>query len=211
MSESKATAPHFYLHVDADMSRCVEARARLKARAGAGEVVPSLNDMIVKAAALALRAHPRANGSYRDGRVELHSRINVGFAVAAQDALVVPTIFDADRKGLGEIAIETATLARRVRDGSITPPELSGGTFTVSNLGMFGVSAIDPVINPHQAGILGVGAVSERPVVREGVVAASWLAALTLAGDHRVLYGADGARLLAAIGDLIEQPAALAL
>ena len=130
-------------------------RAELKA---AGVAAPSFNDLIVKAAALALRRHPRANGSYRDGGFELHARVNVGIAVAAPDALVVPTVFDADQKSLGAIAAESRRLAERVRDGGITPPELSGATFTVSNLGMYGMTAITPVINAPQAAILGVGA-----------------------------------------------------
>src|SRR6266498_5446637 len=109
--------------------------------------------MVVKACALALREHPRANSAYRDGRIELYSRINVGVAVAAQDALVVPTVFDADLKGLRQISTETRALAARVREGSITPPELSGGTFTVSNLGMYGISNFSAVINTPQAGI----------------------------------------------------------
>ncbi len=168
MSESKATAPHFYLEAEVDMSRAVEARARLKAAAGEDEVVPSFNDMIVKACALALREYPRANGAYRDGRFELYSRVNVGVAVAAQDSLVVPTVFDADRKGLRQIASESRALAQRVRDGQITPPELSGGTFTVSNLGMYGIDNFSAVINTPQAAILAVGAIKERPVVRSG-------------------------------------------
>ena len=111
MAESKATAPHFYLQAEVDMSRAVEARARIKARPREGDVVPSFNDMVVKACALALREHPRANGAYRDGRFELYSRVNVGIAVAARDALVVPTVFDADRKGLRQIAAESRALA----------------------------------------------------------------------------------------------------
>ena len=111
MSESKATAPHFYLEAEIDMSRAVQARARLKAAAAEGEVVPSFNDMVVKACALALREFPRANGSYKDGRFELYSRVNVGVAVAAQDALVVPTVFDADKKGLRQIASDSRALA----------------------------------------------------------------------------------------------------
>ena len=125
--------------------------------------MPSFNDMVVKACAIALREHPRANGAYRDGRLELYSRVNVGVAVAAQDALVVPTIFDADLKGLRQIASEARALAQRVRDGTVTPPELSGGTFTVSNLGMYGISNFQAVINPPQAGILAVGAITETP------------------------------------------------
>jgi pyruvate dehydrogenase E2 component (dihydrolipoamide acetyltransferase) len=210
MAESKATAPHFYLSVDVDMSRAVEARARIKASAGEGDVIPSFNDMVVKACASALREHPRANGAYRDGHLELYSRVNVGVAVAAQDALVVPTVFDADRKGLREIASETRALAARVRDGTVTPPELSGGTFTVSNLGMFGTDSFSAVINPPQAGILAVGAITERPVVRDGEITTAHLMPVTLACDHRILYGADGAQFLARIRSLLEEPLGLA-
>ncbi|HEX2371265.1 MAG TPA: dihydrolipoamide acetyltransferase family protein [Solirubrobacterales bacterium] len=211
MAESKATAPHFYLEAEVDMSRAVEGRGRIKAAAKEGDVVPSFNDMVVKAAALALREFARANGAYRDGRVEQYSRINVGVAVAAQDALVVPTVFDADAKGLREIAAETRALAQRVREGQITPPELSGGTFTVSNLGMYGITNFSAVINPPQAAILAVGSIVERPVVRDGEITTAHLMPLNLACDHRILYGADGAQLLARIRELLEEPLALAL
>jgi pyruvate dehydrogenase E2 component (dihydrolipoamide acetyltransferase) len=211
MAESKATAPHFYLTAEVDMTRAVEARGRLKSSAGEGVVVPSFNDMIVKACAIALREHPRANGAYRDGRLELYSRVNVGVAVAGQDALVVATVFDADRKGLRQIAQEARALAQRVRDGTITPPELSGGTFTVSNLGMFGIDSFAAVINPPQAAILAVGSITERPVVRGGEIATAHLMALTLACDHRILYGADGARFLDRVRELLEEPLGLAL
>jgi pyruvate dehydrogenase E2 component (dihydrolipoyllysine-residue acetyltransferase) len=211
MAESKATAPHFYLSAEVDMSRAVDARARIKAAAAEGEVVPSFNDMVVKACAIALREHPRANGAYRDGRLELYSRVNVGVAVAAREALVVPTVFDADLKGLRQIASESRALAQRVRDGTVTPPELSGGTFTVSNLGMFGIDNFAAVINPPQAGILAVGQISERPVVSEGEITTAHLMALNLACDHRILYGADGARFLDRIRALLEEPLGLAL
>ncbi|MGE0068183.1 MAG: dihydrolipoamide acetyltransferase family protein [Solirubrobacterales bacterium] len=211
MSESKATAPHFYLQAEIDMSAAVEGRARVKELAGEGDVVPSFNDMVVKACALALREHPRANGAYRDGRFELYSRVNVGVAVAAQDALVVPTVFDADRRGLREIATETRALASRVRDGAITPPELSGGTFTVSNLGMFGITNFSAVINAPQAAILAVGAIVERPVVRDGELTTAHLMGVTLACDHRILYGAPAAEFLAHVRALLEEPLSLAL
>jgi pyruvate dehydrogenase E2 component (dihydrolipoamide acetyltransferase) len=211
MSESKATAPHFYLSVEIDMSEAVEARARIKEAAAEDEVVPSFNDMVVKACALALREHPRANGAYRDGRFELYSRVNVGIAVAGQDSLVVPTVFDADRKGLRQIASESRALAQRVRDGQITPPELSGATFTVSNLGMYGIDSFSAVINPPQAAILAVGAIAERPVVRDGGMTTAHLMSATLACDHRILYGADGAEFLARIKALVEEPVFLAL
>jgi pyruvate dehydrogenase E2 component (dihydrolipoamide acetyltransferase) len=211
MAESKATAPHFYLQAEVDMSRAVEGRAMVKEAAEEGDVVPSFNDMVVKACALALREHPRANGAYRDGRFELYSRVNVGVAVAAGDALVVPTVFDADRKGLRQIATEARALAQRVRDGQITPPELSGATFTVSNLGMYGIDSFSAVINPPQAAILAVGAIEERPVVRDGEIATAHLMTVDLACDHRILYGAAGAEFLARIRALLEEPLSLAL
>jgi pyruvate dehydrogenase E2 component (dihydrolipoamide acetyltransferase) len=211
MAESKATAPHFYLTTEIDMTRAVEARARIKSAAREGDVVPSFNDMVIKACALALREFPRANGAYRDGAVEEYSRVNVGIAVAARDALVVPTVFDADRKGLRQIAEESRALAARVREGTITPPELSGGTFTVSNLGMYGVTSFSAVINPPQAGILAVGSIEEVPVVRDGEIVPGNRMSATLACDHRILYGADGAQLLRRIRDLLEEPVFLAL
>ncbi len=211
MAESKATAPHFYLEAEVDMSRAVEARGKVKELAAEGLNVPSFNDMVVKAVALALREHPRANGAYRDGRFELYSRVNVGIAVAARDALVVPTLFDADRKGLWQIGTESRELSRRVREGTITPPELSAATFTVSNLGMFGIDRFAAVINPPQAAILAVGAIRERPVVREGELRSAHLMAVNLACDHRILYGAQGAEFLARIRELLEEPFSLAL
>ncbi|MET0926606.1 MAG: dihydrolipoamide acetyltransferase family protein [Solirubrobacterales bacterium] len=210
MAESKATAPHFYLQANIDMSAAFEARARLKAAASEGELIPSFNDMVVKACAIALREYPRANGAYRDGRWELYSRINVGIAVAGDEALVVPTIFDADKKGLRQIASEARELARKVREQTITPPELSGGTFTVSNLGMYGISNFHAVINTPQAAILAVGAITETPVVREGEITSARLMGVTLACDHRILYGADGAEFLGRVRTLLEEPLGLA-
>jgi pyruvate dehydrogenase E2 component (dihydrolipoamide acetyltransferase) len=208
MAESKATVPDFALNMDIDMEAAVAMRAQLKEVA---EVVPSFNDMVVKASALALREYPRANGSYKDGRFELHGRINVGVAVAAQDALIVPTIFDADRKSLGEIARVARELAGKVRDGTIAPPELSGGTFTVSNLGMYGITSFTAVINPPQAAILAVGTIERRPTVVDGEIVPRHRMAVTLACDHRILYGADAAEFLARVRGLLESPAAMAL
>ncbi len=217
MAESRATVPDFTLQTDVDMEQAVVERAAIKAAAGEGDVVPSLNDLVVKACALSLKEFPRANGGYKDGRFELYERVNIGVAVAAQDALVVPTVFDADRKTLREIAAETRALAARVRDGSVTPPELSGGTFTVSNLGMYGVREFVAIINPPQAGLLSVGAVEQRPVVRDtpggtgGEIVARHMMSVTLACDHRILYGADAAQFLAAVRARLEAPLSLAL
>jgi pyruvate dehydrogenase E2 component (dihydrolipoamide acetyltransferase) len=222
MAESKATIPDFTLQIDVDMEECVKLRAQLKqisqherepGAPGVAEQLkaPTYNDMVVKACALALREHPTANGSYRDGRLQLYSRVNVGVAVAAENALVVPTVFDADEKSLGEIARETHTLADRVRSGAVTPAELGGGTFTVSNLGMYGVKSFTAIINPPQAGILSVGALAPRAVVHEGELAARNTMTLTLACDHRILYGAEAAQFLARIRELLETPSALTL
>jgi pyruvate dehydrogenase E2 component (dihydrolipoamide acetyltransferase) len=210
MAESKATAPDFPLTCEVDMQGAVEFRKQLKAAAG-DSPAPSFNDFVVKASALALREFPRANGAYRDGRFELYSRVNVGIAVAGQDALIVPTIFDADSKSLGEIARDARALAGRVRAGQITPPELSSGTFSVSNLGMFGIKRFTAVINPPQAAILAVGEMTPRPVVRDGEVAVRPVMELTLSCDHRILYGADAAQFLGRIRERLENPLSLAL
>jgi pyruvate dehydrogenase E2 component (dihydrolipoamide acetyltransferase) len=215
MSESKATVPEFTLTTDVDMEAAVDMRRQLKEMARDG-AVPSYNDMVVKACGIALREHPRANGSYRDGHFELHSRVNVGIAVAAADSLVVPTVFDVDAKTLEAIAGDSRTLAERVREGTITPPELSGATFTVSNLGMFGVTSFTAVINPPQAAILAVGAVAARAVAaravaRDGVLSARATMSMTLACDHRILYGAPAAEFLARVKELLERPLELVL
>ena len=213
MAEAKATIPEFQVQTEVEMTAAVAFRAQLKELASSqGVPAPSLNDLIVKACALCLRRHPRANGSYADGAFELHERINVGVAVAADDALVVPVIHDADVKTLGQIATLSRSLAEGVRAGTITPPQLSGATFTVSNLGMYGMTVITPVINPPQAAILGVGAI--RDVLArgpDGEIVDRRLLSLTLSCDHRILYGADAAQFLAAIRAVLEAPAALAL
>jgi pyruvate dehydrogenase E2 component (dihydrolipoamide acetyltransferase) len=211
MAEVKATVPEFTLTTDVDMEAAVALRTELKAAIGDTGPVPSYNDMVVKASALALRAFPRANGSYKDGRFELYGRVNVGIAVAAQDALVVPTIFDADTKSLGTIARDARTVAGKVRDGSITPPELSGGTFAVSNLGMYGVTSFTAIINAPQAAILAVGAMKPRPVEHDGELALRHTMTVTLSCDHRILYGADAAEFLGRIRTLLESPLSLLL
>jgi pyruvate dehydrogenase E2 component (dihydrolipoamide acetyltransferase) len=209
MAESKATAPDFSIALTVDMTAAVELRTRLKE---ISDPVPSFNDMVVKAAANALREHPRVNGAYRDGKFELYERVNVGIAVAALDALVVPTIFDADKKSLGQIARDARAVIGKVKDKTVTPPELSGGTFTVSNLGMFGIEHFTAIINPPQAAILTVGKLDKQPAVDDkGKVVARDQMTLTLVCDHRILYGADGAEFLARVKDLLEQPLSLAL
>jgi pyruvate dehydrogenase E2 component (dihydrolipoamide acetyltransferase) len=209
MAESKATAPDFSIALTVDMTAAVALRERLKE---ISDPVPSFNDMVVKACAGALREHPRVNGSYRDGKFELYDRVNVGIAVAAMDALVVPTIFDADQKSLGQITRDARAVIGKVKDKTVTPPELSGGTFTVSNLGMFGIEQFTAIINPPQAAILTVGKLEKKPAVDDkGKLIARDQMVLTLVCDHRILYGADGAEFLARVKDLLEQPLSLAL
>lgn len=205
VAESKATVPHLYLESAIDMSRAMERLGELEATAKEGEA-PTVNDAVIGASAAALRELPRLNGSYRDGKVELHSRINVSFAAAAEDAFVLPTVFDADSKGLGAIGEETRSLASRARDGSITSPELAGGTFTVATLGAHGISNFHPVINPPQAAILAVGEVKPTPVVTDdGAVEPRQVLRTTLACDHRIVGGAYGAAFLGTVRELLEE------
>jgi pyruvate dehydrogenase E2 component (dihydrolipoamide acetyltransferase) len=206
-AESKATIPHLTLEVDVHMDACLALQAELQ--------TVTHSDVIVKACALALSEHPTANSSYRDGRLQLHSRVNVGVSIAAAESLVVPTIFDADRKSLQEIAGETRALAERVRAGTISPPELSGATFTVSDLGDYGVRSFAAIVIPPQAGILSIGRVEPRAVVVGGgtgsgaEVVARNVVTLTLSCDHRILHGAEAARFVNRIRELLEAPPAL--
>ncbi|WCB91734.1 Dihydrolipoyllysine-residue succinyltransferase component of 2-oxoglutarate dehydrogenase complex [Baekduia alba] len=210
MAESRATVPDFEVAVDVDMTACVELRGQLKALT---DPVPSYNDMVVKACGLALREHPKVNGAYRDAGLDLHDRVNVGVAVAGEDTLVVPTVLDADTRSLGHVARETRRLAAAVRAGTIAPVDLAGGTFTVSNLGMFGVARFSAVVNVPQAAILAVGALERRPAIDSDgtTIVARDLMTITLVADHRILYGADAARFIARVRELLERPLLLAL
>jgi pyruvate dehydrogenase E2 component (dihydrolipoamide acetyltransferase) len=206
MAESRAVVPDIELVVDIDMGACLALRAQL---AEHHSPAPSVNDLVIKACALALRQHPRVNGSYADEAFVLHDGVNVGFAVAAPDSLLVPVVTDADRRPVTEIAAVTRNLAAKAREGRITPVEVSGATFTVSNLGMFGVDRFTAIINTPQAAILAVGAAAERAVVRDGVVTAAVMMTATLAADHRILYGADAARFLTDVRDRLQAPIGL--
>jgi pyruvate dehydrogenase E2 component (dihydrolipoyllysine-residue acetyltransferase) len=198
VAESRATIPDHTVTVAIDMEACTALRT-----------IATYDDMVLKACALALREHPRVNGSYRDGRYELHERVNVGFVVHARDALLVPTILDADAKPLAQIAQETAALTERVHNAAITPPELSGGTFTMSSLGAFAVRRFAAIITPPQAAALSVGAVEQRVVVVGGEAQVRHQLEATLACDHRILYPADAARFLERVRELLEEPSAL--
>jgi pyruvate dehydrogenase E2 component (dihydrolipoamide acetyltransferase) len=208
MSESKATVPDFALEMEVECGPLVELREKLRELS---DPAPSLNDLVVKAAAIALRRHPRVNGSYRDGRIELYERVNVGVAVASSRGLFVPTVFDADKRGLATIAARVREVADAVRDGSVSASDLGGGTFTISNLGMFGVARFTAVINPPQAAILTVGTVREKLKLEDEQVSAVPVMDLTLCCDHRVLDGAAGSEFLVTLRGLLEEPLAMAL
>jgi len=202
VAESRATIPHHTVTVAVDMERCAVLRTR-------EDVDATFDDMVLKACALALREQPRVNGAYRDGHFELFSRVNIGFVVATENGLLVPTIFDADTKDLGQIARDTAALRERVRSGAITPPELSGGTFTLSSLSAYGVRRFEPIVTPGQAAALAVGAVEERVAVVDGQGLVRHQLEAMLACDHRILYAADAARFLARVRELLEDPSGL--
>jgi pyruvate dehydrogenase E2 component (dihydrolipoamide acetyltransferase) len=208
MTESATTIPVFTVSTDVDVSQIVASRREARERS---EEAPSVNDFVVKAAAATLREFPRFNASYVDGKVECYSRVNVGIAVATDDALLVPVVRDADRKSLAELAEETRALADGARRRTLRPEDFHDGTFTVSNLGMFGVRAFTAIIDPPQIAILAVGGARRAPVENDvGGFVFTDLLTVTLSCDHRVVYGADGARFLSRLRELLERPLALA-
>lgn len=209
IAESKATIPHIYLQLEVDMEAAESHRARFADPEADGRI-PTVTDLVIRATALALTTHPRVNGSYRDGGLQLHPRINIGFAVETADGSVTPVIRDADQQSLQAIATATGALAAKARSGELTPPEQAGGTFAVSSLGMLGVTDSQPVVNPGQAAKLSVGEVTDRPVVRDGKVVPGRVMTLNLSCDHRALHGGEAARFLAAVGELLENPERLA-
>jgi pyruvate dehydrogenase E2 component (dihydrolipoamide acetyltransferase) len=209
MIEAKSAMPDFALTTEIDMDAVVRMRSELEQLEP--EHLPSLNDFVVKACAIALRRHPRVNSSYRDGEFVTYGRVNIGIAVAAEGALLVPTVFDADTKSPSRIAAETHSLAARARAGELTPAELDGATFTVSNLGMFGITQFTAVLNPPQAAILAVGSLEERVVFRDGAAVPSLRMNVTLTCDHRILCGADAAAFLQSVRAGLEKPLGLLL
>ena len=209
MVESATTIPSFTVSTDIDVSPITALRREARED---GSDRPSLNDFVVKAAARALREFPRFNASYVDGRVECYSRVNVGIAVAADDALLVPVVLDADQKSLVQIAADTRRLADAARRRVLRPDDLQHGTFTVSNLGMFGVRSFTAIIDPPQVAILAVGGARRAPF-EDGPDRVGFrdLMTVNLTCDHRVVYGSHGAEFLSRLRELLEQPLALAL
>lgn len=213
MTESKQQIPHFYLRVRCAMDGVMEARAKLNRElATAGrETRISINDFVLRATALALRDVPAANVSFAGSEMHVFDRIDVAVAVAIDGGLVAPVVREADRKGLAALADEMKELAALARAGQLRPEQIQGGTITLSNLGMYGIETVYPILNPPQACIVGVGAVEERPVVRKGEIVIGQIAVITLAADHRVVDGAVGAQLLAALRERLEDPLCMIL
>ncbi|MFA1538692.1 dihydrolipoamide acetyltransferase family protein [Actinomadura monticuli] len=204
LTESKRDAPHFYLNREVDAEALLAFRGTLNEALAPAKV--SVNDLIVKAVATGLREHPAVNVSYTEENLLFHKRVNVGVAVAVEDGLVVPVVKDADRKSVSEIGREARELAGRARDGKLSLDEMSGGTFSVSNLGMFGVDSFSAVINPPEAAILAVGAIRDEPVVRDGEVVPGKRMAVTLSVDHRATDGATAAKFLDHLANLLQNP-----
>jgi pyruvate dehydrogenase E2 component (dihydrolipoamide acetyltransferase) len=211
MTASKQQVPHFYLTVDCEIDKLLAARKSLNARASDGAFKISVNDMVIKAAAVALMQVPRANAGWSEEGIRLYKSADISVAVAIDDGLITPIVRGAQDKGLRRISEEMSDLASRAREGKLVPEEFQGGTFTISNLGMFGVKHFEAVINQPQGAILAVGAGEQRPVVKDGELAVATVMSLTLSVDHRALDGAIGAEYLSVLKGLIEDPMGLLL
>ncbi|MEC9345201.1 MAG: pyruvate dehydrogenase complex dihydrolipoamide acetyltransferase [Pseudomonadota bacterium] len=209
LTESKQTIPHFYLTIDIELDRLLKLRKDLNGRSDSYKI--SVNDFIVRGAALALRKHPKVNAQFTESAILQHRKVDVSVAVAIEGGLITPVVRDADRKGLAQISAETKDLAGRARDGKLKPEEYQGGTFTISNLGMYGIDQFVAVINPPQAAILAVGSGAQKPVVKDGALAVATVMTATLSCDHRVFGGAEGAEFLETLKGLLEDPITMLL
>jgi pyruvate dehydrogenase E2 component (dihydrolipoamide acetyltransferase) len=209
LTESKQQVPHFYLTVDCEIDTLLKARADINAKApekGEGAYKLSVNDFVIKAAAVALKRVPAANASWSDEGTLMYENVDISVAVAIPGGLITPIIRNADQKGLVQISAEMKDLATRARDNKLKPEEFQGGTFSISNLGMYGIKQFEAVINPPQGCILAVGAGEQRPVVKNGQLAVATLMSCTLSVDHRVVDGAVGAEYLQRFKNIIENP-----
>jgi pyruvate dehydrogenase E2 component (dihydrolipoamide acetyltransferase) len=210
LQESKANAPHFYLTVDCEIDNLLAARRMMNEQAGEGVKI-SVNDLVIRAAAMALIAVPKANASWEGENTRYFQHADIAMAVAVDGGLVTPVVWAAEQKGLAALSGITRDLALRAREGKLAPEEFSGGSFTISNLGMYGIREFAAVINPPQGAILAVGAGEERPVVRDGQLAVATVMSVTLSADHRVVDGAVGAEWLQAFKGYIQQPVTMLL
>ena len=214
LSEAKATIPHFYVSMDIELDALMKLRADLNAKSpkeGPGAFRLSVNDLVIKAAALTLRRIPTVNASWTDDNIVLYDDVDISVAVSIPDGLITPIVRHADLKGLAAISNEMKDLAARAKSGKLKPEEFQGGGFSISNMGMFGVTSFSAIINPPQAGILAVSAGQQRAVVKNGALAIATVMTCTLSVDHRVVDGALGAEWLAAFKTIIEDPLSLML
>jgi pyruvate dehydrogenase E2 component (dihydrolipoamide acetyltransferase) len=214
LSESKASIPHFYVAMDIELDALLKLRAELNAQApkeGPGAFKLSVNDLIIKACAVALRRHPGVNASWTEEAILRFSDVDISVAVAIPDGLITPIVRRADQKGLATISNEMKDLAARAKAGRLKPEEFQGGGFSISNMGMYGVSHFAAIINPPQAGILAVGAGEQRPVVKNGALAIATVMTCQLSVDHRVIDGALAAEFMQTLKGLIENPLSLML
>jgi pyruvate dehydrogenase E2 component (dihydrolipoamide acetyltransferase) len=203
LAESKFSAPHFYLTMDIDMDNAVAARKAIN-EMGAGKI--SFNDLVIKAAALALKKHPKVNASWLGDKIRYNHHVHIGVAVAVEDGLVVPVIKFADTKSLQTLNEEVKTFAAKAREKKIQPADMEGNTFTISNLGMYGIDQFTAIINPPDSCILAVGAIRQEPVVKNGQVVPGNRMKVTLSCDHRSVDGATGSEFLLTFRQLLENP-----
>ena len=208
LAESKFTSPHFYETVDIDMKRAIEVREAINE---ISDVKISYNDLVVKACAVGLRRHPWVNSSWMGDVIRMHGDVNIAVAVAVEEGLLTPVIRHADQKGLRDISIETKDFANRAREKKLQPEDWEGSTFTVSNLGMFGIEEFTAIINPPNAAILAIGAIRDVPVVENGLVVPGKRMKVTMSSDHRVVDGAKAAEFLNTVRSLLENPASMLL
>jgi pyruvate dehydrogenase E2 component (dihydrolipoamide acetyltransferase) len=206
LTESTQTAPHYYLSIDVDIAPLADARKDMNAELEAVGKKVSLNDLIIKAAAVALRRVPEVNASWMDKEIHYHQVVDISVAVAVEDGLMTPVLRDADRKGIAQISEEVRDLAERARDKKLQPEDMSNGTFSISNLGMFGIEAFTAVINPPEGAILAVGTIRHEPVVADGAIVPGRRMRFTLSCDHRLIDGATGAKFMAAFKRIVESP-----
>ncbi len=211
LTESLSPVPHFFLTIEVDMSRVMEARKTVNAVIEKDGDKVSVNDFVLRATASALAKHPWCNAAWHEDTIRKFDHVHIGVAVAVEDGLITPVIKHADRKGLVQISREVKEMAGRARQKKLKPEEYTGSTFSISNLGMFGISEFTAIINPPEAGILAVGAVEDTPVVVDGEVVVRPRMRVTMSCDHRVIDGATGSEFLGTLRAMLEEPAAILL
>jgi pyruvate dehydrogenase E2 component (dihydrolipoamide acetyltransferase) len=203
LSESKFTSPHFYLNMEVEMDNLIASRKLLNEK---NDVKISFNDILVKAVSMAIKKHPFINSSWLDTHIKINKNINIGIAVSVENGLVVPVIKNADLKSFSEISIETSDFVKKAQENKLQPSDWDSNTFTISNLGMFGIDDFTAIINPPDACILAVGAIKERAIVKNGNIVAGNIMRLTLSSDHRLVDGVVGAKFLNTLKDMLESP-----